>query len=155
MHAEGEAILGFKEIAAILPHRYPFLLIDRVLHLDLDNNTIVAQKNLTINELFFQGHFPGSPIMPGVLVVEALAQAGGILAYEKGYKDRIAVLLNMNNVKFRKPVYPGDTLYLCVEGCHFSSKAVRVKGEAYINSRDGKPAVQAEITCALVDRRQI
>ncbi len=139
----------------MLPHRYPFLLIDKVIELDLEGNTIIAKKNMTYNEAFFQGHFPGAPIMPGVLVVEALAQAGGILAYQKGYQDQIAVLLTINNVKFREAVYPGDTLYLKVHGAHFSRKAAKVRGEAYRNHLDGKPAVEAEIACALVDKNQI
>src|SRR5579863_5617234 len=97
-------ILNVKEIAKILPHRYPFLLVDKIVYLNLEENKIIGQKNVTVNEQFFQGHFPGVPIMPGVLTLEALAQAGGILVYKKGHHKKIALLLNINKVKFRKPV---------------------------------------------------
>ena len=125
-------VLESKEIAEILPHRYPFLLVDRVLEIDLENDHIIAQKNVTVNEPFFQGHFPDAPIMPGVLILEALAQAGGILVHQKGYTDKIAVLLQVSNVKFRRPVKPGDTLLLEASGVHFSSKGGRVKAVARI-----------------------
>lgn len=144
--------VNLKQILEILPHRYPFLLVDKVIHLDLEKNEIVGQKNVTFNEAFFQGHFPGAPIMPGVLALEALAQTGGILAYYKGYQQRIAVLLNINNAKFRRPIYPGDILHLHCDGPFFSSKGGRVKAAAKI---EDKVAVEAEIGYALVDRNQI
>jgi 3-hydroxyacyl-[acyl-carrier-protein] dehydratase len=147
-------ILDAKQIAKILPHRYPFLLIDKVVELNAEDNLIVAQKNLTINEEFFQGHFPDVPLMPGVLIIEALAQAGGILIHEKGYVDKIAVLLTVTHVKFRKPVKPGDVLFLKAKGLHFSSKAGKVHGAAYLNGGDTL-AVEAEIGFALVDRDRI
>lgn len=147
-----EITIDLKEIMQILPHRFPLLLVDRVVHLDLEKNEIVGQKNVTFNEAFFQGHFPGAPIMPGVLILEALAQAGGILAYKKGYQERIAVLLNINNAKFRRPVYPGDVLYLHCGGPFFSSKGGKVKAAAKVS---GKVAVEAEIGYALVERSQI
>src|SRR4051794_20492883 len=103
--------MEIKDILNILPHRYPFLLVDKVLEIDVEKDSIIAQKNVTMNESFFQGHFPGAPIMPGVLILEALAQAGAILLHQKGYTDKIAVFLNVNNVKFRQPVKPGDILY--------------------------------------------
>lgn len=149
---ERPVVLNVKEIAKILPHRYPFLLIDRVISLNLEENTITAQKNVTINEQFFEGHFPGAPIMPGVLILEALAQAGGILVHQKGFTQKIAVLLNINNVKFRKPVTPGDVLYLHAQGLHFSSKGGRVLGRAMVNDQ---LAVEAEIGFALVDKDQL
>lgn len=149
-----KTILDAKQIAKILPHRYPFLLIDRVIELNVDEGLIVAQKNLTVNEEFFQGHFPEVPLMPGVLIIEALAQAGGILIHEKGYVDKIAVLLTVTNVKFRKPVKPGDVLFLKVKGLHFSSKAGKVHGMAYLNGGDIL-AAQADIGFALVDRDRI
>ncbi|MBJ7448783.1 MAG: 3-hydroxyacyl-ACP dehydratase FabZ [Parachlamydiales bacterium] len=148
----GKVVLGVKEIAKILPHRYPFLLVDRVLEINLEEGIIIAQKNVTINEAFFQGHFPDAPIMPGVLILEALAQAGGILVHQKGYTEKIAVLLNVNNAKFRKPVHPGDILILRCQGLHFSSKGGRVKATAIV---DGKNAAEAEIAFALVDKKQI
>src|SRR5690348_16143350 len=105
-------ILNVKEISKILPHRYPFLLVDKIIYLNLEENVIIGQKNVTVNEQFFQGHFPGVPIMPGVLILEALAQTGGVLIHQKGYGAKLAVLLNVNNAKFRKPVLPGDVLTL-------------------------------------------
>lgn len=144
--------LELKDIIKILPHRYPFLLVDRVLELDLDKGIVVAQKCVTINEAFFQGHFPDAPIMPGVLILEALAQAGGVLVHLKTDQSKIAVLLNVNNAKFRHPVKPGDVLTLRCEGIHFSSKGGRVKAEAFVND---KTAVEAEIGFALVDKSQI
>src|SRR5271155_5176235 len=99
-------ILDVKEITKILPHRYPFLLVDKIIYLNLEENVIIGQKNVTVNEPFFQGHWPDVPIMPGVLILEALAQSGGILVHKKGYCEKIAVLLNINNAKFRRPVVP-------------------------------------------------
>lgn len=146
-------VLDIKDILKILPHRYPFLLIDRIVELDLDVPRIVGIKNVTINEPFFQGHFPDAPIMPGVLLLEALAQAGGILAHQKGFQEKIAVYLTINQAKFRNPVKPGDTLYIHAEGVHFSSKGGRVKAKALINNE--KIAVEAEIGFALVHKHQI
>lgn len=144
--------LDIKQIVKILPHRYPFLLVDRILDVDLEKGTILGQKNLTFNESFFQGHFPDAPIMPGVLMIEALAQVGGILIHMKGYQDKIAVLLTVNNAKFRNPVKPGDVLLLNVEGIHISSKGGRMQASARVND---KVAVEAEIGFALVDKSQI
>lgn len=144
--------LDIKQIISILPHRYPFLLIDRVLELDLEKGSVLAQKNVTINESFFQGHFPDAPIMPGVLILEALAQAGGILVHLKGAKDKIAVLLSVNQAKFRLPVRPGDVLYLKGQGIHFSSKGGRIKAEALVND---KVAAEAEIGFVFVNKNQI
>lgn len=145
-------ILNVKEITRILPHRYPFLLVDRIVYLNLEENIIIGQKNVTVNEQFFQGHFPGVPIMPGVLILEALAQAGGVLVHKKGHCDKIAVLLNINNVKFRKPVVPGDVLMLHANALHISSKGGRVLAKAMV---DGRLAVEAEIGFALVDKEQL
>jgi 3-hydroxyacyl-[acyl-carrier-protein] dehydratase len=144
--------LSIKEIVNILPHRYPFLLVDKVIELDLERGYIVAQKNLTINEQFFQGHFPGAPIMPGVLILEALAQAGAVLVYMQGQSDKIAVLMNVKNAKFRNPAKPGDILLLKGEGLHLSSKGGKIKATATVN---GKVSVEAEIGFALVDKSQI
>lgn len=144
--------LDIKQIAKILPHRYPFLFVDRILDVDLEKGLIVGQKNLTFNEPFFQGHFPEAPIMPGVLIVEALAQVGGILIHMNGYQDKIAVLLTINSAKFRNPVKPGDTLILKVENIHMSSKGGRMQATATVND---KVAVEGEIGFALVDKSQI
>lgn len=144
-------ILEAKKITKILPHRYPILLIDRIVHLDLENNIVIGQKNVTMNEHFFVGHFPEDPIMPGVLILEALAQTGGILLHQKLQTDKIAVLLAMNNVKFRKPVTPGDVLMLHVEGQFLSSKGGKVSAKAIVN--DAVVVEVAEIGFALVDRK--
>ena len=144
--------LDVKEVVKILPHRYPFLLVDKIIEMDVEKGTIVGQKNVTINESFFQGHFPDAPIMPGVLILEALAQTGGVLVHLKAGSNKIAVLLNVNRAKFRQPVKPGDVLELRCEGIHFSSKGGRVKAEAMVQ---GKIACEAEIGFALVDKEQI
>jgi 3-hydroxyacyl-[acyl-carrier-protein] dehydratase len=145
-------ILDVKEISRILPHRYPFLLVDKIIYLNLDENMIIGQKNVTCNEQFFQGHFPGVPIMPGVLILEALAQTGGILVHQKGHNQKIAVLLNINNAKFRRPVVPGDVLFLHATGLHLSSKGGRILSKAMVNDQ---LAVEAEIGFALVDKEQL
>ena len=111
-----------KEIAKILPHRYPFLLVDKIVYMNLEENVIIGQKNVTVNEHFFEGHFPGVPIMPGVLILEALAQTVEFSCIKKGNSEKIAVLLNINNAKFRKPVVPGDVLTLHASGMHISHK---------------------------------
>src|SRR5262245_11568371 len=120
--SESKQHFDIKDILKILPHRYPFLLVDKILEVDLDRGYILGQKNLTFNEAFFQGHFPDAPIMPGVLILEALAQAGGVLVHLKSETPKIAVLLSVTNAKFRNPVKPGDVLYLKGEGILFSSK---------------------------------
>lgn len=145
-------LLNVKEIAKILPHRYPFLLVDRIVYLDLEENVIIGQKNVTANEQFFQGHFPGVPIMPGVLILEALAQTGGVLVHKKCHSEKIAVLLNINNAKFRKPVVPGDVLMLHAKGLYISNKGGRVLVKATVNDQI---AVEAEVGFALVDKEQL
>ena len=125
--------LNIKEIMARLPHRYPFLLVDRVLDYE-PGKWIKAIKNVTINEPFFQGHFPGEPIMPGVLMVEALAQAGGVLALIDGKnRDKIAFFMTIDRVKFRKPATPGDQLLLNVEVVkRVRENIVKMRGEVRI-----------------------
>lgn len=144
--------LDIKDIIKILPHRYPFLLVDKIVEIDLERGYILGQKNVTFNEAFFQGHFPEAPIMPGVLILEALAQTGGVLVHLKGQIEKIAVLLNVNHAKFRHPVRPGDVLQLRGEGLHFSNKGGRIKAEALV---DDKLAAEAEIGFALIDKSQI
>jgi 3-hydroxyacyl-[acyl-carrier-protein] dehydratase len=144
--------LNTKEIVKILPHRYPFLLVDRILELDLAKGIIIGQKNLTINEAFFQGHFPDAPLMPGVLILEALAQTGGILVHLLDNRGKVAVLLGVDKAKFRRPVKPGDVLILKASVLHVSSKGGRVAAEAMVN--DIKVA-EADLSFALVDTTQI
>lgn len=145
-------VYDVKEVIKILPHRYPFLLVDKILELDLEKGFVLGQKNVTINEPFFQGHFPDAPIMPGVLILEALAQTGGVMVHLKANNGKIAVLLNVNNAKFRNPVRPGDILYLKGQALHLSTKGGRVEVTAMVND---KVAVEAEIGFALVDMGQI
>ena len=112
--------MNIQEILEVLPHRYPFLLVDRVLEREAGKR-IVAIKNVTMNELFFQGHFPGHPIMPGVLIIEAMAQVAGLMVMEKG-SDSIPLFASMDNVKFKRPVTPGDQIRFEVEMIKIKSK---------------------------------
>lgn len=146
------ALFSIKQIIEILPHRYPFLLVDKIIEMDLDKPSILGQKNVSMNEAFFQGHFPNAPIMPGVLILEALAQTGGILIHQKGFQDKLALFLTLNHVKFRNPVKPGDILLLYCEGVIFNSKGGRVKTRATVGS---KIAVEAEMGFALVNKENI
>jgi 3-hydroxyacyl-[acyl-carrier-protein] dehydratase len=126
-----------KAIMKMMPHRYPFLLIDRVIKL-VAGEEIIALKNVTFNEPFFQGHFPDNPIMPGVLIIEAMAQAGGILAYESvapENRSRIVYFMGMDKVKFRKPVVPGDQLHFKVKILKIRSKVVKIHGKATVDDR--------------------
>ena len=152
LQKEETTILGIKEIRRILPHRYPFLLLDRVIQLDLEGNSITGLKCVTVNEPFFEGHFPEVPIMPGVLILEALAQTGGILIHEKGYKDNLALLLSVNNAKFRKSVHPGDCLYLHAEALHLGSRGGKVNAKACV---DDKLVAQAEIGFVFTEKDSI
>ena len=141
-------------IMKLMPHRYPFLLIDRVIKL-VAGEQIVAIKNVTINEPFFQGHFPGNPIMPGVLIIEAMAQAGGILAYESMPPDsrsRLVYFMGMDKVKFRKPVLPGDQLVLEAETLRVKARTGHVRCRATV---DGQMVSQAEIKFMLVDAEPV
>ena len=141
-------VIDFKEITSILPHRYPFLLIDRVLELE-KKKRIVAIKNLTFNENFFQGHFPGQPIMPGVLQVEALAQAGAIMMLgEFAGKGKLAVLMTADEVKWRRQVVPGDCLYLNAEFIKMKRNIGIVKVWATV---DGETTTEATIKFAIID----
>lgn len=135
--------MNIKEIMEIIPHRYPFLLIDKVVEIE-EGKKIVAIKNVTMNEQFFQGHFPVEPVMPGVLIIEAMAQAGAcaILSMEE-YKGKIAYFGAINNAKFRDKVVPGDTLRLEVELLKLKKVAGIGKGIAYVGD---KKVSEAEFT---------
>jgi 3-hydroxyacyl-[acyl-carrier-protein] dehydratase len=152
MKKSDSVILGIKEIRQILPHAYPFLLVDRIIFLDLEAGEIIGQKNVTINEEFFLGHFPSVPLMPGVLILEALAQTGGILVHKKGNISRIALLLNITNAKFRNPVTPGDVLYLHAKALHITQKAGKIEAKAIVND---KIAVEAELSFALIEKDKL
>lgn len=142
-----EPLLNITDIQRLLPHRYPFLLVDRVVELVPDKR-LVAIKNVTINEPFFNGHFPGAPVMPGVLIVEAMAQAAGLLV---GYNRRVApneflLFAGIDNVRFRLPVVPGDTLTLTIDALRIRSRSAHLHGAASV---DGKPAAEADILSIL------
>lgn len=138
------------EIQRILPHRYPFLLIDRIVDL-VPKRRIVALKNVTFNEPFFQGHFPGYPIMPGVLVVEAMAQAGAtlLLGEIEDRLNKLAVFTGIERARFRRPVAPGDQLRLEVEVVVWRHSAGRMQGVAFVND---KRVAEATLTCQVVSR---
>lgn len=137
---------NIEEIQEFLPHRYPLLLIDRVLEME-EGKSIKAIKNVTINEEFFQGHFPGNPIMPGVLIVEAMAQAGGVLLYKSGAGDKgsISYFAAIKEAKFRKPVVPGDTLVIECEILRMRRSLSKIRAKATV---EGQAAAEAELTFA-------
>lgn len=139
-----------QEILGLLPHRYPFLLIDRVVEFERGKR-LVAIKNVTMNEPFFQGHFPGYPLMPGVLIVEAMAQAGAIIMlHEIPDRDKkLAVFTGIDKAKFRRPVTPGDQLRIEVNVLAFKSRLGRMEAQALV---DGKVACQATLTCSIVSK---
>ena len=147
---DGKNELSITEIQQIIPHRYPFLLVDKVIQIERKKK-IVALKSVTINEPFFQGHFPNYPIMPGVLIVEAMAQAGGTLLLTEipDRADKIMVFGGIERAKFRKPVVPGDQLRMEVEVIVWRSNAVKMEGKAYV---EGKLVCEATISCALFNR---
>ncbi len=144
-----EQVLGIEEIMKVLPHRYPFLLVDRVL--ELEEKRIVGIKNVTINEPFFQGHFPGHPIMPGVLIVEAMAQVGGMLLMGtvEDPDSKVVYFMSLDNVKFRKPVKPGDQLRFELEMMQVRGKICRMQGVAKV---DGEVVCEAEMAAMVRDR---
>ena len=134
--------MDIKEIMEIIPHRYPFLLIDKVIK--IEENKITAIKNVTANEYYFQGHFPAEPVMPGVLIIESLAQAGAVaLLIKDEFKGKIAYFAGINNAKFRRKVVPGDTLRLEVELTKVRGKAGVGYGIAYV---DDKKVCEGELT---------
>ena len=142
---------NIQEIMNFLPHRYPFILIDRILEI-IPDEKIIALKNVTINEPFFQGHFPKNPIMPGVLIVEAMAQAGGVFAYTfmpEAEKGAFIYFMGMDKVKFRKPVVPGDQLIFEVRILKRRSKTIKMAGIATV---DKKLVAEAELMATFGDK---
>ena len=145
-----ETVFDIKSIMGNLPHRYPFLLVDRVIEFEKAKR-IVALKNVTINEPFFQGHFPGMPIMPGVLIVEAMGQAGGVLVTQSlppEKQGKLILFMGFDRVRFRKPVVPGDQLILELEMLKLRAKVVKMAGIAKV---DGKVVAEAQLMAAYGD----
>src|SRR6201986_1671154 len=147
---DGRQVLEVTDIMAILPHRYPFLLIDRVVEVERKKR-IVAIKNVSINEPFFQGHFPDFPIMPGVLVVESIAQAGGALLLTEipDRENKLMVFTGIERAKFRRPIVPGDQLRIEVNVINWRPRAVRMDGRVTV---EGKLVCEARVMCQLVPR---
>jgi beta-hydroxyacyl-ACP dehydratase FabZ len=145
-----ETVFDARAIQELLPHRYPFLLVDRIIEL-VPREKAVGIKQVTINEPFFQGHFPGAPVMPGVLVIEALAQVGAVLALREiaDRHQKLVLFTGIRQASFRRPVVPGDTLILEVTALRIGSRIQRMRGEARV---DGQLAADAELTSVIADR---
>ncbi|HKZ16060.1 MAG TPA: 3-hydroxyacyl-ACP dehydratase FabZ [Geobacteraceae bacterium] len=144
-------MLNINEIMNILPHRYPFLMVDRVVEME-PGKRIVGIKNVTINEPFFQGHFPGHPVMPGVLIVEAMAQVAGILAYlssDDEIRKKVCYFMSIDNARFRKPVVPGDLLRLEMESTMNRRGIWGFNGKAYV---DDKLVADADLKATFADK---
>lgn len=141
-------MIEIKEIMSLLPHRYPFLLVDRVLEIE-PNVKAVGLKNVTINEPFFQGHFPGNPVMPGVLIVEAMAQVAGILAFKSDVSGSSVYFMSIEKAKFRRPVVPGDQVRFDVRVTHRRGNVWKFSGNAVV---DDKITSEAEFTAMVSDK---
>ncbi len=141
-------MINVREIESILPHRFPFLLVDRITEM-VPGERATGIKNATINEHFFTGHFPGNPIMPGVLIIEALAQTAGVLAFKSGMQGKGVYFMSIDKVKFRKPVVPGDQVHLEVKVLQHRDKVWKFAGRAVV---DSKVAAEAEFTAMVTDR---
>ena len=153
MSERRQPLMDVTAIEKILPHRYPFLLVDRVLSLE-PMKTLVAVKGVTVNEPFFAGHFPGHPVMPGVLILEALAQAAALLAKASMANDpgdKVTYLMAIDNARFRKPVVPGDSVELRVEVVKQKGAIWKERGAAYV---EGEVVAEAEFMAMLVDREK-
>lgn len=149
--ASTDTAISIVEIQHLLPHRYPFLLVDRVLEF-APNASITAIKNVTVNEPFFQGHFPGAPVMPGMLILEALAQAGGVLiskSLEGPLGDRLFMFTGVEKARFRRPVVPGDQLVLHCDDIRRRATLCKMRAVATV---DGQVAAEAELSAAIVDK---
>jgi beta-hydroxyacyl-ACP dehydratase FabZ len=143
--------MDIRQIQEMLPHRYPFLLVDKILELE-PGKRVVGLKNVTINEAFFQGHFPGQPIMPGVLVIEAMAQVGGVLLMQTlsvSAEKKLLYFTGIDRARFRRPVLPGDQVRFEIELLQLRSRNCRMHARAYVQD---KLAAEAELSCIVVDR---
>jgi beta-hydroxyacyl-ACP dehydratase FabZ len=144
------ATMDIQEIMKLLPHRYPFLLVDKIIECD-EEKRIVGIKNVTMNEPFFQGHFPGVPVMPGVLQIEAMAQTGGILINRIAKAgDRVPFFMSIDNAKFRRVVKPGDQMRIEIEITTHRTKIARFAGKVLV---DGELASEADLMCMLADQK--
>ena len=150
---KGRGMFDIQEIMDLLPHRYPMLLVDRVVEFQ-EGERIVAIKNVTVNEPFFQGHFPGAPIMPGVLIVEAMAQAGGFLVFKSlpNRESKLVFLMGIEKARFRRPVRPGDQLRLEMVVIRVRSRAGKLRGQAFVGDQR---VAEAEVLFSLVDRSSV
>ncbi len=148
--AERGYVFDVNDIMRFLPHRYPFLLVDRILELDGDHR-IVGPKNVTINEPFFPGHFPGAPVMPGVLIIEAMAQVAGVMIYRDlpGKEQKLIYFTGIENARFRRPVVPGDQLRIEMKLLNRRGNFGKMEGRATV---DGKLAAEAVVLFAVVER---
>lgn len=141
-------MMNINEIMQHLPHRYPFLLVDRIVDLQ-PGKGITGIKNVTFNEPFFQGHFPGQPIMPGVLIIEAMAQVAGIAAFSSGMEGKAVYFMSIEKAKFRRPVVPGDQLRLEIKVLQHRGNVWKFSGAATV---DGKLASEADFTAMVTDK---
>lgn len=141
-------MIGIKEIQSVLPHRYPFLLVDRIIEFK-QGESAVGIKNVTMNEEFFTGHFPGNPVMPGVLIIEALAQTAAVFSFKSGVTGKAVYFMSIDKVKFRKPVVPGDQLRLETKLLQTRGNVFKFEGKALV---DGKVAAEAEFTAMVTDK---
>ena len=151
-HVRKEGVVfDINAIKKILPHRYPFLLIDKIVDFKIDEK-IVGVKNVTVNEPFFEGHFPGQPVMPGVLILEAMAQTGGILLLNgvENPGDKLVFFMGINNAKFRRPVAPGDQLVFELTMVTRKTRICQMHGEAFV---DGHLVAEADMMASIVDRQ--
>lgn len=146
--AQEKMELDINDIMSILPHRYPFLLVDRIIKID-GKTKIVGMKNVTFNEQFFNGHFPGHPVMPGVLIVEAMAQVAGVLVLRmEENRNKMPYFMTIDKVRFRKPVFPGSTLIIDVEFVKVKTRTAKIKAKATV---DGQIVTEAEMTFIVVN----
>ena len=146
-------VMNIREIMAKIPHRYPFLLVDRILHFEAEKR-VVALKNVSMNEHFFQGHFPGHPIMPGVLIVEAMGQAGGLLLMNSvpEPENKVMYFMSLDNIKFRKPVFPGDQLRMELDMIKFRHRICKMRGRSFVGD---ELVAEAEMTAMVVDKDRL